>query len=150
MKRHLANLLKVQRQNYLLLITGACLMAGVTYPKVLEIANQKMGKLWWDGPLRYSTLSIWRHSIGQEYILESFPEPCLWFIFPDLKIQVMFLASPRVSVVFCKTVTLSPRGGCSSGLPRIWSIWVIWKITVTENVCNVRKRSNGLCVFYLV
>lgn len=45
MKRHLANLLKVQRQNYLLLITGACLMAGVTYPKVLEIANQKMGKL---------------------------------------------------------------------------------------------------------
>ena len=38
-------LLKLQRQNYLLLITGAYLIADVLYPKVLEITNQKMGRL---------------------------------------------------------------------------------------------------------
>ena len=142
-------LLKVQRQNYLLLITGAYLIADVSHPKVLEITDQKMGKLWWDGPLKFSILSIWRHRMGQKMCLGVLSRTKLVIYYLRSQDLSHVLGSPRSSLLLCKMVTSSPHSGLQ-GLQGCDRFEWFGKLQCSEQACVALGRKITVCVRFIL
>lgn len=108
-----------------------------------------MGKLWWDGPLKFSTLSIWRHRMGQKMCLGVLSRTKLVIYYLRSQDLSHVLGSPRSSLLLCKMVTSSPHSGLQ-GLQGCDRFEWFGKLQCSEQACVALGRKITVCVRFIL